>query len=132
MAAKKGLLEKAKDAIVGVFASDAMPTKRTRVPRTASPTTAKTSPSKKPAAKKSAVKRTAGKPIPTGRTSAKHAPAKKVAAKKTMDRKLIALSEPYEIRDWCKSLGCTEPELRAAVGAVGRSTAKVRAYLKIG
>ena len=46
-----------------------------------------------------------------------------------MDRKLIALSEPYEVRDWCKSLGCTEAQLRAAVSVVGNSAAKVRAYL---
>ncbi|HEX7440804.1 MAG TPA: DUF3606 domain-containing protein [Caldimonas sp.] len=46
-----------------------------------------------------------------------------------MDRKLIALSQPHEVRDWCKSLGCTEAQLRAAVAAVGNSAAKVRAHL---
>jgi hypothetical protein len=48
------------------------------------------------------------------------------------DRKLIALTQEYEVRDWCQSLGCTEPELRAAVAAVGNSADKVREYLKAG
>ena len=48
----------------------------------------------------------------------------------TQDRKLIALNEDYEVRDWCKSLGCTEEQLRAAVQAVGHSVDKVREYLK--
>lgn len=43
-----------------------------------------------------------------------------------MDRKLIALSQPLEVRDWSKSLGCTEAELSAAMAPVGRSAAKVR------
>lgn len=46
------------------------------------------------------------------------------------DRKLISLEEDYEIRDWTKSLGCTEAELRAAVHQVGNSAEKVREYLK--
>jgi len=46
------------------------------------------------------------------------------------DRKLIALTEDYEVRDWCKSLGCTEAQLRKAVAAVGHSADKVREYLK--
>jgi hypothetical protein len=51
--------------------------------------------------------------------------------KKTgLDRKLISLTEAYEVRDWCKSLGCTEAQLRKAVAAVGPSAAKVRAWLK--
>jgi hypothetical protein len=49
--------------------------------------------------------------------------------KTALDRKLIALEEPHEVRSWTKSLGCTEPELRAAVKAVGHSAEKVRAYL---
>lgn len=33
--------------------------------------------------------------------------------KKTgLDRKLIALDDPHEIKSWCESLGCTERELR--------------------
>ncbi|CAN7465723.1 DUF3606 domain-containing protein [Acidovorax sp. LjRoot117] len=45
------------------------------------------------------------------------------------DRKLISLSEEYEVRDWCKSLNCTENELRNAVKAVGNSAEAVRAHL---
>jgi hypothetical protein len=46
------------------------------------------------------------------------------------DRDRISLSEEYEIRDWTKSLGVTEDELREAVDAVGNSADKVRQYLK--
>lgn len=46
------------------------------------------------------------------------------------DRKLISLSEDYEVRDWMKSLGCTEADLRAAVKAVGNSAEAVRDYLR--
>lgn len=46
------------------------------------------------------------------------------------DRKLISLSEDYEVRDWTKSLGCSEKELRDAVSKVGNSAEKVREYLK--
>ena len=46
------------------------------------------------------------------------------------DRKLISLQQDYEVRDWCKSLGCTEQELRAAVKAVGNSADKVREFLR--
>ncbi|MDO9404899.1 MAG: DUF3606 domain-containing protein [Polaromonas sp.] len=45
------------------------------------------------------------------------------------DRKLISLNEDYEVRDWAKSLGCTEEELRAAVKAVGNSADAVRKHL---
>jgi len=51
-------------------------------------------------------------------------------SKTGQDRKLISLTEDYEVRDWCKSLGCTEAELRAAVKAVGNSAEKVREFLK--
>lgn len=51
-------------------------------------------------------------------------------AKTGQDRKEISLEEDYEVRDWMKSLGCTEAELRAAVKAVGHSAEKVREYLK--
>ena len=46
------------------------------------------------------------------------------------DRRLISLQEPYEVRDWCKSLGCTEAELKAAVTRVGHSAEKVREALR--
>ena len=46
------------------------------------------------------------------------------------DRARINLSEEYEVRDWTKSLGVSEDELREAVDAVGNSAEKVREYLK--
>ncbi|CAN7384448.1 DUF3606 domain-containing protein [Variovorax sp. LjRoot178] len=45
------------------------------------------------------------------------------------DRKRINLSEDYEVRDWCKSLGVSEAELREAVAAAGDQAAAVRDYL---
>lgn len=45
------------------------------------------------------------------------------------DRKRISLSEDYEVRDWSKSLGVTEEELRAAVEAVGNDADAVREHL---
>lgn len=45
------------------------------------------------------------------------------------DRKLIALGEEYEVRDWTKSLNCTEAELREAIKAAGNSVDKVKEYL---
>ena len=51
--------------------------------------------------------------------------------KKTgLDRKLIDLNEPHEVRSWTESLGVDERTLKAAVAAVGNSAAKVREYLK--
>lgn len=49
--------------------------------------------------------------------------------KTAQDRKLISLHEDYEVRDWCKSLGCTADELKAAVKAVGNSAEAVRKHL---
>lgn len=46
------------------------------------------------------------------------------------DRKLISLTQAYELRGWCKSLGCTEAQLRKAVDEVGDSAEKVRIWLK--
>jgi hypothetical protein len=46
------------------------------------------------------------------------------------DRDQISLSEDYEIRDWCKSLDCSETTLRNAVAQVGNRAANVRAYLQ--
>lgn len=46
------------------------------------------------------------------------------------DRARISLAEDYEVRDWTKSLGVSEEELREAVDAVGNSADKVREYLK--
>ena len=50
--------------------------------------------------------------------------------KKTgLDRKLISLEEPHEVRSWTESLGVTEAHLREAVKAVGRSAEAVGKYL---
>lgn len=49
--------------------------------------------------------------------------------KTALDRQLISLQEDYEVRDWCKSLGCTPEQLRAAVKAEGNSADAVRAHL---
>ena len=46
------------------------------------------------------------------------------------DRKFISLEQEHEVRDWARSLGCTEDRLREAVRAVGHSAAEVRLYLK--
>ena len=46
------------------------------------------------------------------------------------DRAKINLSEPYEVRDWCATLKCTEAELREAVKSVGSGAAKVVAYFE--
>ncbi len=45
------------------------------------------------------------------------------------DRDRINLSEDHEIRDWMRSLGVSEQELREAVDAVGNSADAVSAYL---
>lgn len=51
--------------------------------------------------------------------------------KKTgLDRKLISLEEPHEVRSWCESLGCTEAQLREAVHAAGTGSEAVRDYLQ--
>jgi hypothetical protein len=49
-------------------------------------------------------------------------------SKTSQDSKLISLTEDYEMRDWTKSLGCAEAELRAV--AVGNSAANVGAFLR--
>ena len=51
--------------------------------------------------------------------------------KKTgLERKLIALDDPHEIKSWCESLGCTERERRDAMQVVGDYADKVREHLK--
>jgi len=47
------------------------------------------------------------------------------------DRALIALSQPHEVRSWCKKFKVTPAKLKAAVKEVGRSSKKVGAYLKL-
>lgn len=45
------------------------------------------------------------------------------------DRQRINVNEPYELRDWAKSLNVTPEKIKEAVGAVGDSAEKVRQYL---
>jgi uncharacterized protein DUF3606 len=47
------------------------------------------------------------------------------------DKARINLSQDYERRDWAKSLGVTEDELKDAVHTAGDSAAKVRDYLQV-
>ena len=46
-----------------------------------------------------------------------------------LDAKRIDSHDPAEVRNWCKSFGCTEAQLKTAVNAVGTSGAAVRKYL---
>ena len=46
------------------------------------------------------------------------------------DLRQIDLARSYEVRDWCKALGCTKEELHDAVKVVGTSAQKVREYLE--
>ena len=45
------------------------------------------------------------------------------------DPKTISLSQAWEVAYWTRELGVTEQQLRAAIVAVGNSTAAVRRYL---
>ena len=47
------------------------------------------------------------------------------------DRRLIALSEAYEVRYWSKKFRITPGKLRSAVKKVGHSAKKVEAYIKL-
>ena len=47
------------------------------------------------------------------------------------DRALIALGERYEVAYWSKKFKVTPAKLRYAVKKVGRSAAKVEAYIKV-
>jgi len=46
------------------------------------------------------------------------------------DRARINLSQDYEVRDWAKSMGVDEHDLRNAVAVVGDRADKVREYLQ--
>jgi hypothetical protein len=46
-----------------------------------------------------------------------------------LDRKLVSLTQEHEVRDWCKSFGCTKEELEHAVKTVGNSAERVRDFL---
>lgn len=50
--------------------------------------------------------------------------------RRAQDRARINLNQDYEVREWAKSLGVDEHELRNAVSATGDSIDKVREYLK--
>ena len=45
------------------------------------------------------------------------------------DRTRINVEEAHEVRHWCQRFGCTEEQLRAAVGRVGVMAADVESYL---
>ena len=45
------------------------------------------------------------------------------------DRKLISLSEDYEVRDWAARFGVSEQALRDAVGRVGNRAEDVQREL---
>jgi len=47
-----------------------------------------------------------------------------------VDETRIGLQEAWEITYWCVKFGCTETQLRDAVGAVGVSATRVEEYLK--
>ena len=47
------------------------------------------------------------------------------------DRRLIALSQPHEVRYWSKKFRVTPAKLKAAVKVAGRSAKKVEAYIKL-
>lgn len=46
-----------------------------------------------------------------------------------LDAKRIDINDPAEVRNWCKSLNCTEAELKSAVKAVGDFGVAVRKHL---
>ncbi|WGM30501.1 DUF3606 domain-containing protein [Brevundimonas sp. NIBR11] len=46
-----------------------------------------------------------------------------------LDRKLISLSEDYEVRDWAAKFGVTEKALRDAVARVGARAEDVQREL---
>ncbi len=46
-----------------------------------------------------------------------------------LDAKRIDINDPNEIRNWGKSLDCTEQQLKTAVKAVGTSGSSVRKHL---
>lgn len=45
------------------------------------------------------------------------------------DRRLISLKELSDVAAWCKTLDCTEAELRSAVRRAGHSASKVKEAL---
>jgi hypothetical protein len=47
------------------------------------------------------------------------------------DRDRINLNEDYEVRDWAKSFGVSEDELRSAVAKAGPMVKDVKAHLQL-
>lgn len=45
------------------------------------------------------------------------------------DASKVNINQAYEVAYWCKTFGCTEAQLIAAVGKVGAIADKVRAHL---
>ncbi len=52
------------------------------------------------------------------------------SADKPADPDTIQIDEPSDVNYWRRKFGCTEPQLRQAIAAVGASAAKVRQFLK--
>jgi len=46
------------------------------------------------------------------------------------DKQRIDIDDPYEVRNWCNSIGCTADQLERAVDKVGTSAEDVKKYLK--
>ncbi|MDY6842231.1 MAG: DUF3606 domain-containing protein [Pseudomonadota bacterium] len=47
-----------------------------------------------------------------------------------LDAKRIDINDPAEVRNWCRSLGCSESQLKQAVRQVGTSGKAVRKQLE--
>ena len=50
----------------------------------------------------------------------------------TQDRQRIDVNDPDEVRNWCKSMGVTPEQLKAAVAKVGPMADKVSEELRGG
>lgn len=50
--------------------------------------------------------------------------------KRPQDASRINIHEPYEVNYWISVLNCTKAELIYAVGKIGTSAEKVKAFLK--
>lgn len=50
-------------------------------------------------------------------------------SKTALDRNVISIEKPHEVRSWTESFGRSEAELRDAVAAVGNSAEAVRQFL---
>ena len=46
------------------------------------------------------------------------------------DRRLISITEPYELREWANKFGITEDALRGAIAQAGVQVRDVERYLK--